>query len=403
MPARDPSSEPGSVGVIETRCHDLAGPLELDSGASLPEVRIAYETYGTLNAERSNALLVCHALSGDAHAAGWSADSDTPTALDGFKADDRGVKPRSGLGWWDGMIGPGKALDTDRWFVVSTNLVGGCRGSTGPASPNPATGRAYGGDFPVLTVADMVRAQRRFLQQCLGVERLHAVAGGSLGGMQGLEWAITHPEAVRGVVGIATTAALGAQGVALNAVARNAIMSDPEWQHGNFYGSGREPRAGITVARQLGHISYLSWMAMEEKFGRRLQDREHYSYTLAEADFEVESYLRHQGSAFADRFDANTYLTISRALTYFDLARSHGGGSLQRALEPLQAAVLLISFSSDWLYPPRDSLRLEQALRASGKDVEHHEIDTTYGHDSFLLEEARQTPMVHAFLERIAP
>ena len=403
MPARDPSSEPGSVGVIETRCHDLAGPLELDSGASLPEVRIAYETYGTLNAERSNALLVCHALSGDAHAAGWSADSDTPTALDGFKADDRGVKPRSGLGWWDGMIGPGKAFDTDRWFVVSTNLVGGCRGSTGPASPNPATGRAYGGDFPVLTVADMVRAQRRFLQQCLGVERLHAVAGGSLGGMQGLEWAITHPEAVRGVVGIATTAALGAQGVALNAVARNAIMSDPEWQHGNFYGSGREPRAGITVARQLGHISYLSWMAMEEKFGRRLQDREHYSYTLAEADFEVESYLRHQGSAFADRFDANTYLTISRALTYFDLARSHGGGSLQRALEPLQAAVLLISFSSDWLYPPRDSLRLEQALRASGKDVEHHEIDTTYGHDSFLLEEARQTPMVHAFLERIAP
>ena len=403
MPARDPSSEPGSVGVIETRCHDLAGPLELDSGASLPEVRIAYETYGTLNAERSNALLVCHALSGDAHAAGWSADSDTPTALDGFKADDRGVKPRSGLGWWDGMIGPGKAFDTDRWFVVSTNLVGGCRGSTGPASPNPATGRAYGGDFPVLTVADMVRAQRRFLQQCLGVERLHAVAGGSLGGMQGLEWAITHPEAVRGVVGIATTAALGAQGVALNAVARNAIMSDPEWQHGNFYGSGREPRAGISVARQLGHISYLSWMAMEEKFGRRLQDREHYSYTLAEADFEVESYLRHQGSAFADRFDANTYLTISRALTYFDLARSHGGGSLQRALEPLQAAVLLISFSSDWLYPPRDSLRLEQALRASGKDVEHHEIDTTYGHDSFLLEEARQTPMVHAFLERIAP
>ena len=402
MPARDPSSEPGSVGVIETRCHDLAGPLELDSGASLPEVRIAYETYGTLNAERSNALLVCHALSGDAHAAGWSADSDTPTALDGFKADDRGVKPRSGLGWWDGMIGPGKAFDTDRWFVVSTNLVGGCRGSTGPASPNPATGRAYGGDFPVLTVADMVRAQRRFLQQCLGVERLHAVAGGSLGGMQGLEWAITHPEAVRGVVGIATTAALGAQGVALNAVARNAIMSDPEWQHGNFYGSGREPRAGITIARQLGHISYLSWLAMEEKFGRRLQDREHYSYTLAEADFEVESYLRHQGSAFADRFDANTYLTISRALTYFDLARSHGGGSLQRALEPLQAAVLLISFSSDWLYPPRDSLRLEQALRASGKDVEHHEIDTTYGHDSFLLEEARQTPMVHAFLERIA-
>lgn len=399
----EPEAEPGSVGVVETHVAELDGPLRLESGAELRQVEIAFETYGELAAARDNVVLVCHALSGDAHAAGWSAAPGALTALDGFKADDRGVKPRSGLGWWDGMIGPGKAFDTDRWFVVSTNLVGGCRGSTGPGSTNPATGRPYGGDFPVLTVGDMVEAQRRFLREVLGVERLHAVAGGSLGGMQGLEWAVTHPEAVRGVVGIATTPALGAQGVALNAVARNAIMSDPDWQHGHYYDSGREPRAGITVARQLGHISYLSWMSMEEKFGRRLQDREHYSYTLGEADFEVESYLRHQGRTFADRFDANTYLTISRALTYFDLARSHGGGSLERAVAPIRASVLLVSFSSDWLYPPRDARRLEAALRAAGKDVEHHEIDTTYGHDSFLLEEARQTPMVRAFLDRIAP
>lgn len=393
--------EAGSVGVVETRYHDLADPLDLEAGRSLPDVRIAYETYGELSAARDNTLLVCHALSGDAHAAGWSADADTPSALDGFKADDRGVKPRAGLGWWDGMIGPGKAFDTDRYFVVSTNLIGGCRGSTGPSSANPATGRPYGGDFPVVTVADMVRAQRQFLREALGVERLLAVAGGSLGGMQGLEWAVTHPEAVRGVVGIATTAGLGAQGVAFNAVARNAIMSDPDWQGGHYYGTGREPRAGISVARQLGHITYLSWLAMDEKFGRRLQDRDDYSYTLDGADFEVESYLRHQGRTFADRFDANTYLTISRALTYFDLARAHGGGSLECAVAKLRASVLLVSFSSDWLYPPRAAYQLEGALRAAGKDVEHHELDTTYGHDSFLLEEARQTPVVRDFLARI--
>ena len=401
--ATNDSTAAGSVGEVETRLHTLAGPLALDCGATLERVDIAYETYGTLAADGSNALLVCHALSGDAHAAGWSRDAGALTALDGFKADDRGVKPRGGLGWWDGMIGPGKAFDTDRFFVVSTNLLGGCRGSTGPSSPNPATGRPYGSSFPVVTVADMVRAQRACLAEALGIESLVAVAGGSLGGMQGLEWAITHPEAVRGVVGIATTAGIGAQGLALNAVARNAIMADPDWQGGDYYGTGREPRAGITVARQVGHISYLSWLAMEEKFGRRLQERDGYSYTLAGADFEVESYLRHQGASFADRFDANTYLTISRALTYFDLAQAHGGGSLEAAVAGLAASTLLVSFSSDWLYPPRDSERLERALRAAGKQVEHHEIDTTYGHDSFLLEEERQTPMVRGFLDRVAP
>ena len=402
-PQRSASAEStGAVGVIGTRFHDLAGPLELDCGAVLRHVRIAYETYGTLAPARDNVVLVCHALSGDAHAAGWSADENAISALDGFKADDRGVKPRSGLGWWDGMIGPGKAFDTDRWFVVSTNLIGGCRGSTGPSSENPATGRAYGADFPVVTVADMVRAQRRFLAEALGVERLHAVAGGSLGGMQGLEWACTHPEAIRGIVGIATTARLSAQGLALNAVARNAIMADPDWQGGHYHGTGREPRAGIAVARQIGHVTYLSRVSMEEKFGRRLQDREDVSYSLDGADYQVESYLRHQGASFANRFDANTYLYLSRALTYFDLAVAHGGGSLERAVERLRASTLLISFSSDWLYPTEDSAQLEAALRAHGRDVEHHVLDTTYGHDSFLLEEARQTPFIRSFLDRIA-
>jgi homoserine O-acetyltransferase len=387
------------VGVVETRYHDLAEPLELDSGAVLPEVRIAYETYGTLAPARDNVVLVCHALSGDAHAAGWSADTGTPTALDGFKADDRGVKGRGALGWWDGMIGPGKAFDTERYFVVATNLIGGCRGSTGPSSPNPATGRPYGLDFPVVTGGDMVRAQRRFLQEALGIETILAAAGGSFGGMLAHEFACAYPEAIRGVVGIATTARLGAQGVALNAVARSAIMSDPDWQAGAYYGTGRAPRAGIGVARMIGHITYLSDVSMQEKFGRRLQDRDDYSYTLTEPDFQVESYLRHQARSFADRFDANTYLYISRALTYFDLARTHGGGSLARALERTQARFLLLSFSSDWIYPPRASRELETALKETGKDVEHHELDTTYGHDSFLLEEARQEPFIAAFLE----
>jgi homoserine O-acetyltransferase len=400
--AAAPASTAGSVGVVATRFHELAEPLALDCGTVLPHVRVAYETYGQLSPARNNVVLVCHALSGDAHAAGWSADEDALTALDGFRAEERGVKPRSGLGWWDGMIGPGKAFDTERWFVVSTNLLGGCRGTTGPSSTNPGTGRPYGADFPVVTVADMVRTQRAFLAEAFGIERVHAVAGGSLGGMQGLDWACRYPDAVRGVVGIATTARLSAQGVALNAVARNAIMADPDWCGGHYHGSGREPRAGIAVARQVGHITYLSWMAMEEKFGRRLQDRDAISYSLTETDFQVESYLRHQGRTFADRFDANTYLYISRALTYFDLAAAHGGGSLERAVSNLQASVLLLSFSSDWLYPPRDAEALRAALAAAGKDVEHVELDTTYGHDSFLLEEARQTPTIRAFLERIA-
>jgi homoserine O-acetyltransferase/O-succinyltransferase len=391
---------PGSVGVARTQYVDLPDRLPLDGGRSLEQVRIAYETYGRLSPARDNVVLVCHALSGDAHAAGWSDDPLAPSAVDGIGADERGIKPRGGLGWWDGMIGPGKAFDTDRYFVVCTNLIGSCRGSTGPSSVNPATGRPYALDFPVLTVGDMVRAERRFLD-ALGIERVLAVAGGSLGGMQALEWSAAYPSSVRAVVSIASTPHLSSQGVAWNAIARNAIMADPDWQGGSYYGTGRSPRAGIGVARMVGHITYLSAESMADKFGRRLQQGTEYSFTLTEPDFAVESYLRHQAATFANRFDANSYLYISRALTYFDLARDHGGGSLEQAVADVRARFLLVSFSSDWLYPPRDSEELEAALRARGKTVEHHLIQASYGHDSFLLEEARQAPLIARFLEEV--
>jgi homoserine O-acetyltransferase len=393
--------EPGSAGIVQTQYADLPDPLRLDSGRTLEQVRIAYETYGQLAPARDNVILVCHALSGDAHAAGISDDPSAPSALDGFGVDDRVVRTRGAVGWWDGMIGPGKAFDTDRYYVICTNLIGSCRGSTGPGSLDPATGRPYGMDFPVVTVGDMVRAERRLLTE-LGIERLLAAAGGSLGGMQALEWAVAYPDAIRGVVSIASTAHLASQGVAWNAIARNAIMADPAWQGGAYYGTGRAPTAGIGVARMVGHVTYLSAESMAEKFDRRLQERERYSFTLTEPDFAVESYLRHQAQSFAGRFDANSYLYISRALTYFDLARDHGRGSLERALADVQAEYLLVSFSSDWLYPPRDSHELESALRANGKSVEHHEIQASYGHDSFLLEERRQAPLIANFLDRLS-
>jgi homoserine O-acetyltransferase/O-succinyltransferase len=391
----------GSVGTMETRYVDLPEPLTLDGGRTLPSVRIAYETYGELSRARDNVVLVCHALSGDAHAAGWSAEVGAPTALDGIGAEERGVRSRGGLGWWDALIGPGKAFDTDRYHVICTNLIGSCRGSTGPASIDPATGRPYGPDFPVLTVSDMVRAQRAFLD-AMGVDRLLAVAGGSLGGMQALEWAVAYPHDVRSAILTASTAHLSAQGVAWNAIARNAIMADPDWQGGRYYDSGREPRAGIGLARMVGHVTYLSRESMGEKFGRRLQDRDTLSHDLASADFAVESYLRHQAETFADRFDANTYLVISRALTYFDLARERGGGDLVRALEPMTARCLLLAFSSDWLYPPEDSAELYRALGEAGKDAEFHVIDTSYGHDSFLLEDLEQAGYIARFLADVA-
>ena len=388
----------GSVGTVETEFLDLPNPLRLDCGRELHPVRVAYETYGTLAPTRDNVILVCHALSGDAHAAGFSLEAAAQSTRDGFGADDRDGTVGKGLGWWDGMIGPGKAFDTDRYFVVSTNLLGGCRGTTGPSSLDPATGKPYGSDFPVITVADMVRTERAFLNE-LGIERLAAVAGGSLGGMQAFEWSILFPHEVDAVVAIASTHALHTQGMAWNAIAREAIMRDPAWQHGGYHGTDDAPNAGMGVARMIGHITYLSAVGLNEKFGRRLQFADDIRYTVTQPEFEVESYLRHQADSFVRRFDANTYLYTSRALTYFDLARQYGGGSLESALEGVTACTLLIAFSSDWLYPPSGSREIEEALRGLGKTVEFQVIDAPYGHDCFLLEEARQTPIIRRFLD----
>jgi homoserine O-acetyltransferase len=390
---------PGSVGVVETQYLDLPMPVGLDCGRELHPVRIAYETYGNLAPARDNVILVCHALSGDAHAAGFAKTPPEESTRDGFAAEDRDGTAGKGLGWWDGMIGPGKAFDTDHYYVVSTNLLGGCRGTTGPSSIDPESGRAYGSDFPVITVADMVRTERAFLD-VLGIERLAAVAGGSLGGMQALEWAVRYPDQVDAAVAIASTHALQPQGVAWNAIARASIMRDPAWQDGHYYGSGQTPDAGMGVARMVGHITYLSAQALREKFGRRLQFADDIRYTITEPEYQVESYLRHQAESFVKRFDANTYLYTSRALTYFDLAREHGGGSLTRALEGVAARTLLIAFSSDWLYPPSDSGEIDDALRSLGKPVEFHMIEAPYGHDCFLLEEARQTPVIRQFLSK---
>ena len=398
-----PMSEPasslaaGSVGAVETQYLDLPEPVRLDCGRKLHPVRVAYETYGTLSPRRDNVILVCHALSGDAHAAGFAKTPPQESTRDGFGAEDRDGMAGQGLGWWDGMIGPGKAFDTDRFYVISTNLLGGCRGTTGPSSADPATGRPYGPDFPVITVADMVRTERAFLD-VLGIGRLAAVAGGSLGGMQALEWAVSFPDQVDAIVPIASTHALQPQGVAWNAIAREAILRDPAWQGGRYYGTGRSPDAGMGVGRMVGHITYLSAQALDEKFGRRLQSGDDLRYTITEPEFEIESYLRHQADSFVKRFDANTYLYTSRALTYFDLARQHGGGSLATALRDVSAKTLLIAFSSDWLYPPSDSQEIAAALTAHGKHAECHVIEAPYGHDCFLLEEARQTPIIRRFL-----
>jgi len=390
---------PGSVGTVDTQFMDLSEPVQLDCGRQLHPVRIAYETYGTLSLARDNVILVCHALSGDAHAAGLSSKPPVASTRDGFAAEDRDRSSSQGLGWWDGMIGPGKAFDTERFFVISTNLLGGCGGTTGPSSVDPATGQPYGSNFPVISVADMVRTQRAFLGQ-LGVDRLAAVAGGSLGGMQAFEWAILYPDRVDAIVAIASTHALQPQGVAWNAIARNAITGDPAWQGGHYYGTGRKPDAGMGVARMVGHMTYLSAKSLGDKFDRRLQFAEDVRYTLTEPEFEIENYLRRQADTFVRRFDANTYLYTSRALTYFDLARQYGNGRLADALQNVSARTLLIAFSSDWLYPPAGSEELADALRSLGKPVECRVIDAPYGHDCFLLEEARQTPMIRDFLSR---
>lgn len=346
--------------IVETRFVDVPEPVPLDCGRELRDVRIAYESYGD---DESPVVLVCHALSGDAHAAGVT--PGVPSA---------GEVEMQAIGWWDAMIGPGRAFDTDRWRVLCTNLIGGCRGSTGPASIDPDTGRAYGSRFPELTVADLVRAQRAFLSE-LEIDSLVTVTGASLGGMQALQLAIDYPELVRSVVAIAATAHLDAQGVALNAIARKAITADPDWQGGDYYSTGREPREGLALARRIGHVTYLSKEALRGK--------------SRDGRLGVESYLDYQAQKFVDRFDANTYLLLSRALTRFELTPAQ--------LASISAPVLLISFTSDWIYPPADS----EALAAALPRAEHVRLDTAYGHDSFLLEADLQAPPIRSFLERV--
>ncbi len=368
----------GSAGVVTTQTVTLAEPpdeLHLESGEKLGPITVAYETYGTLSKRADNAVLVCHALSGDAHVAGLHAPEDK--------------RP----GWWDMLVGPGKALDTDKYFVVCANVIGGCGGSTGPASIDPSQGRPYGTRLPMITVGDMVSAQLLLLDH-LGIDRLLAVVGGSMGGMQALQLAVSHPQRVHQVVAMATAARQPTQAIAFNEVGRQAIMADPDWRGGDYYGR-RPPRKGLAVARMVGHITYLSVEAMDEKFGRRLQDIHDYSFTFS-ADFEVESYLRYQGLAFTERFDANSYLYITRALDYFDLAR--GRRSLVDAFRDVSARFLIMAFSSDWLHPPSQLKEIVGALRATHKHVSYYEVQTDYGHDAFLLEREKMQGVIAAFL-----
>jgi len=375
-----PWEAPDSVGLVTPQHVTLQEPLITEGGGRLDQITLEYECYGTLNADKSNAILICHALSGDAHAAGWHSTADR--------------KP----GWWDKMIGPGKAFDTNRYFVVSSNVLGGCMGSTGPASPHPRDGKPYGIRFPIVTVHDMVAAQRRLMDR-LGIERWFTVAGGSLGGMQVLEWGVLYPERVLSLIPIATTARLSAQGIAFNEVGRRAIVTDPSWHGGNYYEADTRPDAGLAVARMIGHITYLSEDSMQDKFGRRGQKLSQVSFTT-DPMFEVESYLHYQGNKFTQRFDANSYLYLTKAMDLFDLAETRG--SLKEAFRRTDACFLVISFSSDWLFPPSQSKTIVQALRANLADVTYFEIESSYGHDAFLLEAAELTQILTMFLDRVS-
>ncbi len=363
-------------------------PLPLQSGASIRGYELAYETYGTLNADRSNAVLVCHALNASHHVAGVYAG-----------------QPGS-EGWWDTMIGPGKPLDTDRFFVVGVNNLGSCFGSTGPMSVNPDTGRVYGADFPVVTVEDWVDAQARLLD-ALGIDTLAAVMGGSLGGMQALSWTLQYPQRVRHAAVIASAPNLNAENIAFNEVARRAIVTDPDFHGGDFYARGVVPKRGLRIARMVGHITYLSDDVMNEKFGRELRGavgeaaRDAYRYTTQDIEFQIESYLRHQGDKFSEYFDANTYLLITRALDYFDPARRLGG-DLTRALAAASARFLLVSFTTDWRFSPARSREIVKALLDNRRDVSYAEIDAPHGHDAFLLDDPRYLAAVRAWFGRIA-
>jgi len=351
--------------------------LALDCGITLMQVDVAFETYGTLNAARDNAILVLHAFSGDAHAAGISRENGQP-------------------GWWSAMIGPGLAFDIERYFVISSNVLGGCRGTTGPGSFDPATGDRYAMRFPVITIGDMVRLQKLLIDH-LGIARLLAVAGGSMGGMQALEWAVSYPDSVAAVIPIAATSRHSAQQIAFNEVGRQAIMADPDWNEGNYY-DAKPPARGLAVARMVGHITYMSDASMRQKFGRRLRDKNAFGFDFS-VDFEVESYLRYRGSQFVNRFDANSYLYITKAMDYFDLSAGHA--SLSAALEHTRARFLVMSFTSDWLYPTYQSVETVSALRSRNIDVAFCELPSSYGHDAFLVQAKEQSGMVAGFLQSV--
>ncbi len=370
-----------SVGIVEPRFETFAQPLPLRSGAVLPEYTLAYETYGQLNAARSNAVLVCHALNASHHVAGTYAN-----------------QPRS-EGWWDNLVGPGKPLDTNRFFVIGVNNPGSCFGSTGPMQVNPSTGRPWGADFPVVTVEDWVDAQARLLDR-LGIETLAAVLGGSLGGMQALSWALRYPARLRHCIAVATAPNLSAQNIAFNEVARRAIITDPDFQAGHYLAHGTLPRRGLRVARMIGHITYLSDDAMEAKFGRELKAGR-FGYTTQEIEFQIEGYLRHQGDKFSEYFDANTYLLITRALDYFDPAREHGG-DLSATFAAALCKFQLVSFTTDWRFAPARSREIVKALVDNNLDVSYAEIAAPHGHDAFLLDDARYHGVLRARFENIA-
>ncbi len=368
-----------SVGIVTPQTARFTAPLPLRSGAMLHDYELVYETYGTLNADRSNAVLVCHALNASHHVAGIHADDPEHA------------------GWWDNMIGPGKPLDTTRFFVIGVNNLGGCHGSTGPLSINPDTGKPWGGDFPVVTVEDWVDAQARLADQ-LGITQFAAVMGGSLGAMQALAWAIRYPQRLRHSIVIACAPNLSAQNIAFNEVARQAILTDPDFHEGNYQRQQAVPKRGLRVARMVGHITYLSDDEMASKFGRQLKHgKPGYSF---DTEFEIESYLRHQGNKFAEYFDANTYLRITKALDYFDPALDHGG-SLAQALKAVTAGVLVVSFTTDWRFSPERSREIVRALLDNRAQVSYAEIDAPHGHDAFLLDDPRYHKLVAAYFERV--
>lgn len=369
-----------ALGIVSPQSMHFDAPLPLQSGASMRDYTLMYETYGNLNAAKSNAVLVCHALNASHHVAGLYDENDPKSA-----------------GWWDNMVGPGKPLDTNRFFVIGVNNLGSCFGSTGPMHINPATGKQYGADFPVVTVEDWVDAQARLADK-LGITQFAAVMGGSLGGMQALAWSMRYPTRLRHCIVIASTAKLSAQNIAFNDVARQAILTDPEYHGGDFYSHGVVPKNGLRVARMVGHITYLSDDDMAEKFGRDLRSGE-YQFGFG-VDFEIESYLRYQGDKFSEYFDANTYLLITKALDYFDPARAFGG-DLTKALANTQAQFLLASFKTDWRFSPERSQEIVQALINNKRRVAYAEIDAPHGHDAFLLEDARYMNVVRAYYDRV--